>query len=225
MRSLERRRIARRYARALVDAAFAAGVFSEVLSALEALVDAIRLDSRLRRALAARSLAQSAKEAALAEALSGAPEVLRRFVRLLVREGRIGLLPEVLDAVRAERDRREGVVRGVLELARPEDREFVPQLEAQFASRFGGDLRLEVRHVPEIIAGFRLRAGGILFDGAPRGSSNAYEGTSCSVSKPSIREGVTDGRCVRSSRKRSAPSCGSVWRSLPLRWRPKKSVR
>ncbi|MBT9253370.1 MAG: F0F1 ATP synthase subunit delta, partial [Brockia lithotrophica] len=164
MRSLERRRIARRYARALVDAAVAAGVFSEVLSTLEALVEAIRLDSQLRRALAARSLSPSAKEAALAEALSGSPEMLQGFVRLLVREGRIELLPEVLDAVRAERDRREGVVRGVLELARPEDQEFVPQLQARFASRLGSDLRLEVRHVPEIIAGFRLRAGGILFD-------------------------------------------------------------
>jgi len=169
MRSLERRRIARRYARALVDAAVAAGVFSEVLLVLEALVEAIRLDPRLRRVLATRSLSPSAKEAALTEALSGAPEVLQRFIRLLAREGRIELLPEVLDAVRAERDRREGVVCGVLELARPEDEEYVPQLKAQFAARLGNDLRLEVRHVPELIAGFRLRAGGVLFDGSVAG--------------------------------------------------------
>jgi len=169
MRSLERRRIARRYARALVDAALHVGVFSEIFSSLEALVEAIRLDKRVNRALAARSLAQEAKETALWEALCGGPEILRRFVRLLVREGRIDVLPEILDAVRAERDRREGVVRGLLELARPEDEVYEPQLQARFSSKVGGDLRVEVRHVPELIAGFRLRVGDLLFDGSAAG--------------------------------------------------------
>jgi F-type H+-transporting ATPase subunit delta len=161
----------RAWARALFLAApdrESRAAYSEALSALSS---AIGTEERFGEFVADPAIPKSKKAAVIASALDPAvgkgpgAEVFGRFCSLLVEKGREGLLPQIARAYRAMHDADEGIARLEVEAAREVDGEALERIAAAWTTYSGAKTtRASVRINPELIAGYRLRAGSLRID-------------------------------------------------------------
>jgi hypothetical protein len=127
---------------------------------------ALRLEPLIRRALAA------APESPGAPALRSRDLALG-LILLLVKKNRFACVGQVIEAVEQELDARQGILRVLLESARPLDAasgaEFPEELKRSLMKKTGAaGLRLETRVRPELLAGYRLRIGSRVIESSLR---------------------------------------------------------
>jgi F-type H+-transporting ATPase subunit delta len=160
----------RAWARALFSAAGATAARRLIADALDTLAGAMREHRVFREALKDPAVPNRLRIELIEAALPvTAPletrELYARFAKLLVGKGRIGLLPSVAVTHRRLLDAEEGVVRLDIEAAREPDEARVRRMtEAWSRAGAGEKVIARVRLRPELLGGYRLRAGSIRYD-------------------------------------------------------------
>ena len=166
------RRIARPYAAALFAVLGKRPV--EALRAVEAQLDAVaelfRREAKLLRAFESPT-APPAKKRELLTAIGTAIGVGReteRLVAALAQHYRLRFLGEVVAAFRDLIDRREGMVRGLVDVPAPLDAARLAALSAALQQSMGLRVELDSRVKPELLAGFVVHLGSRVYDGSLR---------------------------------------------------------
>ena len=91
------------------------------------------------------------------------------FLAVLVRHGRIGLLPRVAEAFAALADSANGFLTAEVRTARPLDAEQCERLSQALSRVAGVEVRLRQTVDPELLAGASVTVGGRTFDGSVAG--------------------------------------------------------
>jgi F-type H+-transporting ATPase subunit delta len=121
-------------------------------------------------ALAVERVLRAALQAAGAGAEEQGAEYAIRFVALLIRKGRFKWLDEAVRAVERRVDADNGILAVAVESARPLDGDLAEELKGALLRKYGvREIRLVPRIVPELLGGYRLRAGSDMVDSTVRG--------------------------------------------------------
>jgi F-type H+-transporting ATPase subunit delta len=162
------RSTARRYA----EAAFQIAERDDAIDRwLEDLHDAVAAldDESIARVLQNPAVPLDARQRLLDAALADRPAPVRNLVALLLRRGRIELLPDVVREYQRLRDRRAGIVTAAVTSASALDEHELRALTQRLEQMTGGQVRLETDVDPGILGGVVVRLGDRLIDGSVRG--------------------------------------------------------
>ena len=164
------RRVARPYAVALLEvtARESMPALREIEGQLAEVAGIFRAEPQLVRVFEVPSVPPAVKRRlvdAVAESLALRP-VAHRLLVALEHHVRLRFLGEVVDVFRELVDRREGIVRGRVEVpVQPTPRQ-VEALARALASLLGARVKLDAQIRPELLAGFVVRVGSRVFDGS-----------------------------------------------------------
>ena len=158
--------LAGRYAIALYELADEAKELDAVaddLRALRRLIDeSVDLDKLVRSPLIGRSQKAAAVREILTQA--GAGELVIRFAVVTARNGRLFVLPQMIDAFLAELARRRGQIAADVVSARElNDQQQAAVVEA-INQRFGGKVSVRVRVDSSLIGGMIVKIGSRMID-------------------------------------------------------------
>ncbi len=164
------RRIARPYAVALYEVTQREGVpaLRQIREQLAAVAELFRAEPNLLRVFEVPSVSPGAKAElirTIARTLKLRPEA-QRMLAALEHHLRLRYLDEVVALFRELVDRKEGIVRGHVELPVPAGEKEVAALAAALASALGSRVALDVKVRQELLAGFVVRVGSRVFDGS-----------------------------------------------------------
>ncbi len=163
------RSTARRYAEAALSIAERDDSLEAWVAALETAAGRLGVPE-LMRILAdpARDFGtrRAVAEQVLGDAITDGP---RNLVLLLIRRGRIELLPEVAAQLRRLHDQRQGIVGAIVTSAAPMTDAEVDTLRERLAGMTGGRVNLDLKVDPDILGGVMVRIGDRLIDGSVRG--------------------------------------------------------
>jgi F-type H+-transporting ATPase subunit delta len=163
------RSTARRYAEAALSIAERDDSLGTWVAALETATGRLGAPE-LMRVLADPALSfdarRSVAERVMGDVVTGGP---RNLVLLLVRRGRIELLPEVAAQLRRLYDQRQGIVKATVTSASPLTDADVSALRDRLAGMTGGHVDLSLQVDPDILGGVMVRIGDRLIDGSVRG--------------------------------------------------------
>lgn len=158
-----------RYAQALLEAAHEAQAEGEVAKNLHFLEDLSRSVPELLPFLAHPRIDPETKEKVL-EVLGG---ILHPYtwnlLRLLVRRGRAGLIPEITSAYFQALERAGGPVQVLVRTAQPLSFEIADKLRARLKEALGREVALREEVAPELLAGVELVISGQRLDASLRG--------------------------------------------------------
>jgi F-type H+-transporting ATPase subunit delta len=164
------RRVARPYATALFQVTQKEGVAAlrEIEKQLAGVAEIFRLVPQLVRVFEVPSVSPAAK-LELVDTIAKTLVLRREAQRMLValeHHVRLRYLDEVVAFFRELVDRKEGVVRGRVELPVPASQEQVVALGKALAELLGTRVELEFKLREELLAGFVVRVGSRVFDGS-----------------------------------------------------------
>ena len=156
-----------RVARPYVDAFFAVAKDpAGELAALEAFRHAYDLAPELGKVLSNPGLERERREALLAAVAArvGVSEIAGRLLKILLRNGRLHLLNDLLAAVRARLDRDTQEVEARIVTAHPPDAAVLEALRALVADRTKQSVRLVSAIDPSLLGGFVISVGSARLD-------------------------------------------------------------
>ena len=164
------RRVARPYAVALLEVTAKESVPSlrEIEAQLAMVAELFRTEPKLVRVFEVPSVPPATKRQlvdTIAESLTLRP-VAHRLLVALEHHVRLRFLGEVVEVFRGLVDRREGIVRGRVEVPVPPTQQQVLALANALAQMLGSRVELEAKVRPELLAGFVVRVGSRVFDGS-----------------------------------------------------------
>jgi F-type H+-transporting ATPase subunit delta len=161
--------IARPYAEAVFGNAVDSGklqAWSEMLSLLSGIVS----DSQLAGIMTDRRLdGDQLTQLLLDLGGDGLSEAGQNFVKLLVENDRIAVLPDIAAMFERLRSEHEGAVDVVIESALDIDPTQEKVLAKALERKLGREVRLSSEPHPELIGGVRIRAGDLVIDGSVQG--------------------------------------------------------
>ena len=97
----------------------------------------------------------------------------QNFIRVLIENRRLPLLPEIREIFEALKNEREGVVEANIVSAFPLDAASLDGLVADLQKRFGRSIQPSVSVDPELIGGVCVQVGDEVIDGSVRGKLSA----------------------------------------------------
>jgi F-type H+-transporting ATPase subunit delta len=156
-----------RVARPYVDAFFAVAVDpAGELAALEAFRHAYNLAPELGKVLSNPGLEREKREALLATVAAriGVPEIAGRLLKILLHNGRLHILNDLLAALRARLDRDTQEVEARIVTAQPADAAVLEALRALVADRTKQRVRLVSAVDPSLLGGFVVSVGSARLD-------------------------------------------------------------
>lgn len=161
--------IARPYADAafeLANGAGALGPWSEALDRLAAVV----ADQSMQACIGDPKLSEDQLYKLVVDiAGESLSQDQKNFVRVLVANERLVVLPEIRDLFVAKKNEHEGVKEADIASAFPLDDAAVANLKAELEARFKSRLNIQVRLAPELIGGIRIAVGDEVIDASVRG--------------------------------------------------------
>lgn len=156
-----------RVTRPYVDAFFAVAKNPDAeLAALEAFRHAYDLTPELGKVLSNPGLEREKREAllfAVAERV-GVPEIAGRLLKILLHNGRLHILGDLLAALRARLDRDTHAVEARVVTAQPADAAVLEALRALVAARTKQTVRLVSKVDPSLLGGFIVSVGSARLD-------------------------------------------------------------
>ena len=157
--------LAKRYAKALLEAAAEAGVLEQVAADLEVL-GPLFAGKEVAAFFANPAAPRARKEAALTAATerASASQISVSLLRLLLARQRVGLLPDIARLFRDLVDERTGRIRGEVTAAVPLPAASLEALAARLSAVTGRQVRLAPRVDPTVLGGLVARVGSTLFD-------------------------------------------------------------
>lgn len=166
--------VASRYARAFVDVVMAPGSSlqpADAAAQLRAIESLLQESGDLRHALGSPAVRAAQKRAVVdrfSKELALSP-LTRNFLFVLIDHRRIGILPEVREAVETEIDQRLGFVRAEILSAQPLERQQASALETSLAQLTGKQIHAHFQVDPSLLGGVVARIGSTVYDGSLRG--------------------------------------------------------
>jgi F-type H+-transporting ATPase subunit delta len=161
--------LARRYARALADAAGGTdgSRLEKTAAELQLLAEVFGLAPRALRFLDDPSIPADQKEKAMARLALAAKlgDLSRRFLQVLIDHRRVGAIPEISRAFTELKDGRLGIVPVETTTAVPLSAAEVKRLEGSLEKMTGRAVRLTTRVDPALVGGARTRIGSRVYDG------------------------------------------------------------
>lgn len=159
---------ARRYAEAAFEVAQRDGSAEAWLERLEQVAQVLG-DEEVGRVLENPAIPFEARRDSVERVLgSGAPDALRNLLLLLLRRGRIDLVPALAREFRRLVNRRAGITTTVVTSAGELSRDDVEELTARLERFTGGKVELELRVDESLLGGIVVRVGDRLIDGSVR---------------------------------------------------------
>jgi F-type H+-transporting ATPase subunit delta len=102
-----------------------------------------------------------------------ADEAVKGFVRALIENSRLMLLPEIANQFELLKAQAEGVIEAIAETAFPMSEEQKADLTATLSKKYGKTVRLDVRENADLIGGVRVLVGDDVIDASVRGKLHA----------------------------------------------------
>lgn len=163
---MDRSIIVTRYARALVKYAGETGHGAQLSSEADLLAHTLDSVPEFRKAIGAKDVLPSYEKKKLIAAVfeAGMSTEMDRFVDLLLKNGRIELLRDILRDFSDLYWRSVGVRQATLVTAVPARERLLQRLRAIVRSRTGDDLRIKTEIDPDLIGGFVFDMGDTLLD-------------------------------------------------------------
>ncbi len=163
-------KIARRYARALFQAALRADAVQAVDRALQELLDILREQPALHQLMLNPLIPRERKQELVQESIGRRTHpLLASLLNLLVDKRRERLLPDIAQEYAQMRDDHLGVVRVQARTAYPLDSQQEQALIQSLQRRTGRTVVLDVQVDPSLIGGILVRIGDTVIDGTVRG--------------------------------------------------------
>lgn len=161
---------AKRYAKALYEAAAQQGLVWEVEQQLKGLVGALEQTPEFKAFLGSPNIESSRKVEVLNEALAGKmSDLLLRTVRLLIERGRQTELPGIYRAYAKIAGDASGQARAIVYTAKPLGDAELAAIAEQFGKVTGKTILAEQEIDPSLIGGIKVRIGDRLYDGSLSG--------------------------------------------------------
>jgi len=170
--------VARRYAKALMVLAAEPARREAAAAELEAFARLLD-DQQDLAALLLRPWVKGSEKQRVVRAVAegaGLSPLLRDFLSVVARAGRLEILPEILEAYRQQVDRAAGRARARVRAARPLDEAERERLREYLAGRLGKDVVLEVAEDPGLLGGFVAEIDSLILDGSLKGQLDALRG-------------------------------------------------
>jgi F-type H+-transporting ATPase subunit delta len=140
---------------------------------------AAQLEGMLRAALKEAGGSSAGREAET-------DEITLRFLLLLVRRGYFGRIEAIVEKIGEELEDLRGFLRVRLESPSPPEEDFKKDLEALLAGKTGAKgVVFEVKIVPELLGGYRLRIGTEIIDASLRALLKNMEADLAALDIPS----------------------------------------
>jgi F-type H+-transporting ATPase subunit delta len=160
----------RQYAAALLGAAEKEGKVEEALDDLDAIrVEILDANPEFASLLAAPQMAAEEKDRVLVELFDGrVSDVTLRFLRVLNRHGRLGIVGPLSQEARKVWDRRHGRVPVYVKTASPLDADQEAALVKKLAAMIAATPILHVSTDPELIGGLVVQVGDQVCDASVR---------------------------------------------------------
>jgi F-type H+-transporting ATPase subunit delta len=166
-------RVAKRYARALFNAASKDGKAVKVEESLNAVQDLLRNHARFREIIEDPNVETSEKKNLIVRSFTGKiDELAVHALRLLLEKGRMDVYPVVVEEYALLRQEAEGVVHVTVASAMELDDDQKKQILDQVEKKFNRQVEPEFKIDPSLIGGVRLSVGTTELDGSVRGSLN-----------------------------------------------------
>ncbi len=161
--------MAKRYAKALLEAAAEAGALEQVAADLEALGPHFAA-KEVAGFFANPAVPRARKEAALTAAAerASASRIFVSLLRLLQARQRVGLLPDIARLFRDLADERTGRVRAEVTTAVPLPAASLEALAARLSAATGRQVHLTPQVDPTVLGGLVARVGSTLYDASLR---------------------------------------------------------
>jgi F-type H+-transporting ATPase subunit delta len=162
--------VSRRYAVALADVVGKSGDIETVRSELQAWDKLIGGNAQLKSAFANPSIAHSSKESVLEGVIAKTKpsKTTANFLRVLLRNGRLTHLGEVVRRFEAVLEERSGVISGEVSSARELTDVQRNELRVNLEKRTGKQVRPQFAVDPALIGGVVTRVGSTIYDGSVR---------------------------------------------------------
>jgi F-type H+-transporting ATPase subunit delta len=164
-------------ARALLEVAEKKGDPATVQDALRQVATALRDLPELHSAVSNPAVSVERRKRIVGAVFASAPELVRRFLELLVARELIGMLPRVEQSYTAQWNARRGVVTAEAVTAVPLDEALAGELEQAIGKATGLIAELSKQTDPAVIGGVFLKMGGHTYDGTVRGRLHALRRT------------------------------------------------
>jgi F-type H+-transporting ATPase subunit delta len=160
--------IARPYAEAAFDVADATGELAAWAGALGRLA-AVASDPKVRQLLGDPGVTPEALYGVIAGAAGEVAVDIQNFLRVLIGNGRVAVLPEIRNLFEALKNEREGVVDAEIASAFPLEAGQTAELVKGLEARFKRKVEPRVSVDKELIGGVRVAVGDEVIDGSVRG--------------------------------------------------------
>ena len=163
--------IASRYVTALFELAQERGAVEAVEAELQQLKGALRESAAFRALINNPALAEKPQGASLAALMNqfGASELLKNFLATLVKNRRLAVLDEIIDAFEARSMEQRGELLAKVETAHALDEAQQGALRDQLAAAMGKKIRLQATVNPSLLGGLKVIVGGRLLDASLAG--------------------------------------------------------
>ncbi|QTH42375.1 F0F1 ATP synthase subunit delta [Cohnella sp. LGH] len=170
--------VAKRYAKALFQAANDKGLVAETESQLKLIVDVVAGNADLRAFLVAPNITLDTKKKTLFQAFGAdvSPIVLNA-VGLLIERGREGELAGVLDAYLQVAGEALGRADAHVTSPAPLSEQEKSNLAEKFGALLGKTIRVTNSVNPELLGGLTVRIGDTLYDGSLKGKLERLDKT------------------------------------------------
>jgi len=160
--------VARPYAEAvfaLADATSALGHWSQMLAAMAT----VAATPEMMEASGNPRLSPEQVYGIIAGASGNITTEAQNFLRVLIENRRLGLLPEIREIFEELKNEREGVVDAVITTAFPLDSGQLAEIQAELERRFKRKIKARVDVDAALIGGVRMQVGDEVIDGSVRG--------------------------------------------------------
>ncbi|XID91150.1 F0F1 ATP synthase subunit delta [Paenibacillaceae bacterium WGS1546] len=170
--------VAKRYAKALFQAARDKGLVAETETQLKLIVDVIEGNDDVRAFLVAPNITLETKKQTLYQAFGAeASPIVLNAVYLLIERGREGELAAVLEAYLQVAGEALGRTDAHVISPTPLSAEEQAKLADKFGALLGKKVRITNTVNPELIGGVTVRIGDTLYDGSLKGKLERLEKT------------------------------------------------
>jgi len=160
--------IARPYAEAAFEVADSTGKLAAWADALARLAT-VAADPEVLRLVGDPGVTPDALYGVIAGAAGEPPADVQNFLRVLIENGRVAVLPEVRNHFEALKHEREGVVDAEIASAFPLDAAQTAELVKGLEARFKRKVQPQVAVDKELIGGVKVAVGDEVIDGSVRG--------------------------------------------------------
>lgn len=169
------RKLAARYARALLAALPDPTSAAKADEFLHALAAAMQESAALREALTNPAIARSARRAILGALIEGrdVPSRALSFLDVVFDNGRLAALPTIAVVFSEEREKAAGIVAATVTSAKPLDPDLRQRIAAALERLAGSKVSLTVDIDPSLVGGVVARIGSTIYDGSVRTQLNS----------------------------------------------------